>query len=190
MLNAPLVERPSTHAHDPLSEHALEVQVANSASLLAAFPEPLAALHRQRPVGLVAGRVAAASAWTPGRASQVDLWGCSPDGRVAHLVELKTVKNTHVGILPEALYYARLLHHLRTGRVAGGGDALASIRGAERLVMWWVAPAYHPLVYLAGRSPLASLNAGMVADGVELRILPIELDASGVRRWRAAERWP
>ncbi len=190
VLNAPLLVRSLEHDHDPLSEHALEVQIASSASLLASFPEPLAALGRQLPVGLFEGRVADATAWTPGGASQVDLWGCSPDGRVAHLIELKKRGNTQVGILAEALYYGRLLNHLRLGRVSGGGDALAAIGRAERLVVWLVAPDYHPLVFLQGRSPLAWINEGMKHDGVEFRVLPIELDEGGVRRWRTEARWP
>ncbi len=190
MLNAPLIARADTHDRSPLSEHALEVQIAASAALLASFPAPLAGLHRQLPVGLFAGRVAGRTAWTPGGSSQVDLWGMSVDGRVAHLIELKTVDNAHVGILPEALYYARLLHHLRTGRIAGGAPALAALRTAERIVMWLVAPAYHPLIYLGGRTPLCWFNEGMAADGVELRILPVALDAGGCQGWRTAEAWP
>lgn len=189
VLNAPLIARSDTHAHPPLSEHALEVQIAGSAALLASFPVPLAGLWRQLPVGLFDGRVADETAWTPGGSSQVDLWGMSVDGRVAHLIELKTHDNAHVGILPEALYYARLLHHLRTGRIAGGAPALAAVRAAERIVMWLAAPAYHPLIFLGGRSPLGWLNVGMAADGVELRILPIELDEVGCRRWRAEDGW-
>lgn len=190
VLNAPIGPRSSEHARAALSEHALEVQIASSPSLLASFPHPLSAIARQLPLGLFDGRVSEASAWTPGGASQVDLWGCSPDGRVAHLIELKTSGNAHVGILPEALYYARLLHHVRRRRVGGDGAGLAAIRGAERLVMWLVAPGYHPLVHHGGHTPLAWLNAAMVEDRVELRVLPIDLDDEGVRAWRLAEQWP
>lgn len=184
VLNAPMIDRSSEHDHDPLSEHALEVYITGSSELVATFPEPIAFLGRQLPVGLFDGVVSKRTAWTPGGASQVDLWGPSPDGSVVHLLELKRSGNTQVGILPEALYYARLLHHFRRGRMQGGAPELAGLRTAERLVMWLVAPAYHPLVHLDGRSPIAWFNAAMEADGVELRVLPIAIDPAGRVRWK------
>ncbi len=79
---------------------------------------------------------------------------------------------------PELL--ATVRRHLRRRRVGGDGAGLAAIRGAERLVMWLVAPQYHPLVHSRGHTPLAWLNAAMVQDRLEFRLLPIDL----------AEQWP
>ena len=50
--------------------------------------------------------------------------------------------------------------------------------------MWLVAPDYHTLVLFGGDSPVSWLNAGMAADGVELRNLPFELADDGGIAWR------
>lgn len=190
VFNHPLSIRSATHEHSPLSEHALEVQISNSRELQATFPDSIWPIARQLPVGLFAEKVAAKTAWTPGGSSQVDLWARSTDGRTVHLIELKTRGNSELGILPEALYYARMMHHARKGRIGGISPAIPALRGAERVVMWLAAPEYHPLVFLDGRTPLAWLNEAMAADNVELRVLPIELADDGCKAWRLAEQWP
>jgi hypothetical protein len=190
ILNAPRVGRSDRHNRDPLSEHALAVHISSTQPLIRAFPAPVAFLHRQFPVGLFDGVVSKATAWTPGGASQLDLWGPSPDGRVLHPIELKTVRNSKVGILPEALYYLRLLQYVRRGQVGGGHPDLDYIRRADRIVMWLVAPEWHPLVYLRGQSPIAWLNEAMVGDGVEMRVLPIDVDTGGRVTWRLTDAWP
>ncbi len=197
ILNRALKERGAEHSKASRSEHALEVQLTKSAQLRSDFNArvaPLAAFSRQLPVGLFDGvdgvKPRAAAAWTPGRQSQVDLWGISADGTVLHGFELKTAGNRKVGILPEALYYARLLHHVRLGKINGSGPAIDAVRRARRIVMWLIAPAFHPLVLHERRSPLAWLNEGMARDHVELRILPFELCNEGIRHWLPEQAWP
>lgn len=170
-----------------LSEAALERRIVATPALRADFNArvaPLAAFQRQLPLGLFAGPVATGNAVFPHGAAQVDLWSTSPDGRVLHLFELKTRKNAAVGILPEALAYARLMHHVRVGRIRGDGPGVVAARRAERIVMWLIAPEYHPLVLFRDDSPVRWINAGMAADGVELRVLPFDLADDGNIAWR------
>ena len=93
-------------------------------------------------------------------------------------------KNSKVGILPEALTYARLLHHVRLGRIGGQGAGMAAARRARLVVMWLIAPEYHPLVFWGGTSPVRWINSGLAADGVELRILPFDLSDDTTITWR------
>jgi len=204
VLNAPGSVRSSDASTDNHPEHRLEAYLCREPDALDSFcveVTPIRRFRRQLPVGLFEGKVSKASAWTPGGASQVDLWAQSPDGRTLHLFELKAhnrrgVANAKVGIVPEAMYYARLLHHVRVGlgdgrRIEGGGEGVEAARKAEKIVMWLVAPAFHPLVYPDVETPLAWLNAGMAGDGVEIRVLPIELDEDGLlAAWRPENGWP
>jgi hypothetical protein len=186
-MNQPQVGRDTPTRRGVLSESALERRIVGSPALREDFSAriaPLGPFQRQLPLGLFAGSVSSANAVLPHGAAQVDLWSTSPDGRVLHLFELKTRKNAEVGILPEALAYARLLHHLRLGRFAGQGPGLVAARRAERIVMWLVAPDYHPLVLFGDASPVTWLNEGMAADGVELRVLPFDLTDEGAITWR------
>jgi hypothetical protein len=172
------------------SEHTLEVQLTHSPALRKSFPCPISQFRRQLPVGLFKDNVSTATSLTPAKASQVDMWGMSIDGKTAHLVELKASGNTSVGILPEALYYARLLHKVRVGEFLGGGKELDALRSADRIIMWLIAPHYHPLIYSFGTTPLIWFNDAMLADAVELRILPIDVDATGCTGWRTRDMWP
>ena len=178
------------------SEHHLEVALSNDPRHWQAFGEhvePIERLRRQLPVGLFEGSVAAKNAWLPRGSSQVDLWTTSTDGKTLHLFELKAARNVAVGIVPEALCYAWLLRHVACGLVdgrtlRGGGDALAAVRRASKVVMWLSAPRYHPLVWSeddASHSPLAWINDGLSAFGIELRVLPLALEPgdAGVVRW-------
>lgn len=186
-MNQQQTGRDTPTGRGPLSEAALERRIVATPALLEDFCSrvaPLASFQRQLPLGLFAGDVGTANAILPHGAAQVDLWSTSPDGRVLHLFELKARRNAEVGILPEALAYARLLHHVRTGRIRGQGAGLVAARRAERIVMWLIAPAYHPLVLFDDQSPLTWINEGMVADGVQLRILPFDLTDDGTIAWR------
>jgi len=155
-------------------------------------------LNEQFPVGLFDSEVATKNQWTPARGSQVDLWGASPDGNILHLFELKKDENTKAGIIPESLYYACLLAHVRSPAaeekrpVVSWNDksdgpkwagAIAA-RRAKKTVMWLLAPSFHPLVYLNGRTPLEWLNPGLAKCGIELRVLHLRLDES-----KHAEGW-
>ncbi len=187
VMNKEVLSRDTPTAKGDLSEAAVERRIAGTPALWEAFSRdvaPVSSFRRQLPLGLFVDEVAVGREVLPRGAAQVDLWGVSPDERVLHLVELKTRGNSAVGILPEALTYARLLHHVRLGRIRGDGDGLAAARRAERIVMWLVAPDYHPLVLHGGDSPVVWLNEGMAADGVELRVLPIDLGEDGAVGWR------
>ena len=137
---------------------------------------------------------------TPGRNSQVDLWGTSDRGDTLHLFELKTAKNRDnrkVGIIPEALYYARLLHYVRSGLPDGGqiswmrsADGLEAARAAKRIIVWLAAPEYHPLVRRNGESPLEWINNGIQSQGMEFRVLPILKRDGKPTAWKTDEMWP
>ena len=106
VMNKQQEARDTLTGRGPLSEAALERRIVDTPFLCADFSArvaPLAAFQRQLPLGLFVGEVATRNAVLPRGASQVDLWGTSPDGRVLHLFELKTRDNAKVGILPEAL---------------------------------------------------------------------------------------
>ena len=193
VLNAPKSARSAAAGDDDHPEHRLEAYLCREPAALDSFCEvvaPITRFRRQLPVGLFESEVAKKNARTPGGGSQIDLWAQSPNGRVLHLFELKALTrsgkpNAKVGIIPEALYYARLLHHVRVGlggggRIEGGGEGVEAARRAERVVMWLVAPGYHPLVFSGRETPLEWVNAGMAGDGVEMRVLPIELDSEGL----------
>ena len=204
VLNAPKATRSTAAGDDDHSEHRLEAFLCREPEALDSFCKevtPIRKFRRQLPVGLFEGEVLKATAWTPGGGSQIDLWAQSPDGRTLHLFELKAfnrrgVANAKVGIIPEALYYSRLLHHVRAGlgderRIEGGGEGVEAARKAKQIVMWLVAPAYHPLVFLDGETPLEWVNAGMAGDGVEVRVLPVDLDDQGLLAgWRSDRMWP
>jgi len=197
MLNVAKGER-SNLAGNSNPEHVLETFLCRddpARELLCAAIGRIGPVVRQLPVGLFDGHVAHRSRWTPGGKSQVDLWATSEDGSTVHLFEIKANGNVPLGILPEAFYYLRLLHHVRVGlgngvRIAGNSPALDAIRAAQRLKIWLLAPNIHPLVLASGESPLAWLNEGMKDDGAEMCILPIELRDGVLFRCRVDERWP
>ena len=194
MINTPQGERGSPRKGGPLSEHNLEVQITDTPALRQHFSEHVADLaffRRQLPLGLFDTTISKATAWTPGGSSQADLWGTSENGETLHLFELKTKGNTPLGIIPEAFYYGRLLHHIRVGlpdgrQIDGSGDGFEAAREAERIVVWLIAPRLHPLVFSLGGSPLRWLNTGL---GLEFRFLPFELDERGKISWRHGEVW-
>jgi hypothetical protein len=197
ILNVARGER-SNLAANPNPEHVLETFLCRDDAAregLCAAIGRIGPVLRQLPVGLFDSEVSRGSRWTPGGKSQVDLWTTSEDGSTFHLFELKANGNVRLGIVPEAFYYLRLLHHVRVGlgnggKIAGMSPALDAIRAAQRLRVWMVAPALHPLVLARGESPLAWLNEGMKDDGAEMGILPIELTDGVLSRWRTDERWP
>jgi hypothetical protein len=155
-------------------EHRYEKALCND-DLWSGFPTSVERVRRQFPVGLFNGPVGLGNEWVPAGKSQVDLWATSPDRKTLHLFELKAHGNEPLGILPEAVYYARLLHYART-RLSDGrqiefsGDGANALRAAARIEMSMIAPSVHPLLLHDGHSPLEWLNEGMRADGVEFRI--------------------
>jgi hypothetical protein len=191
---------PSDEAANTRGERVLETSICSSDKArddFSAAIDPIARFRRHLPVGLFEESVSEATAWTPGASSQVDLWACSTDGGSVHLLELKAAEKVPLAILPQTIYYARLLNHLRVG-VPGGGkiegrcDDLDAIRSASRIQAWLVAPRVHPLLLSRRKeSPLELLNASMRSDGLQFGILPIETTAQlAWSRWRFDERWP
>ncbi len=91
-------------------EYDLELTIMNSPSFLESMKKirpGFEKFYRQFPIGLFKGPPCKDSHWTPGGNSQVDLWGHTRDKQILHLFELKTHENKKVGIISEALYYAR-----------------------------------------------------------------------------------
>lgn len=194
VLNAAIADREAGARPEKGGEHAIEVTLTRQSDIPAQFApiDAVEPFRRQLPLGLFDGVVSRDTRWSPGGASQVDLWTRSLDGRTIHLFELKRNDNRKVGIISEALWYARLLHRVRTrgldGRdVIGGGPAIDEIRRAARIRMWLLAPDLHPLVHHEGESPLTWLRDAM-NDGVTIGVLPYEWDDTRVRL-RPDLRW-
>jgi len=192
VFNAPLVDRGGADGTGGGREHKVEVALTEDPDAAAGFSDlhaPITGFRRQLPLGLFEGQVAKANHWTPGSGAQADLWSTSPDGDAFHLFELKVGGNTQVGVLPELLTYAWLLHRARVGLpggalIGGGGPGVEAARRANRLVGWIVAPTVHPLVAHGGRSPLEWLNAGLAPD-LEFRLASYEESgAAGFGGWR------
>lgn len=192
------------------SEAWFEYRLCHNQEALAAFNEALpeeervAGFNRQMPVGLFEGEVRSDEEhrWTPGGKSAIDMWALSESKRVMHLFELKVDGNAKVGIIPEALYYASLLSHVRDNDALAFDETksqgLRAVREHKpRIVMWLVAPNFHPLVVGSGRSgervsPLDALNRSLGAKSrAEFRILPYELDgtAGELRSWNWEQAW-
>ncbi len=198
IINAPGEARGSQEKGGPLSEHNVEVHIVDTPALSASFRDQVADLtgfQRQLPVGLFDGVISDDTRWTPGGASQADLWGVSSDGATLHLFELKTRDNTPLGIVPESFYYGRLLHWIRVGlpdgrQIQGEGAGYEAARRAERIIVWLIAPRVHPLVYSRGDSPLRWLNQALEGSGLEFKILPFDLTDDREITWRADEIWP
>jgi len=181
VFNAPLVDRGTSDGSGGGREHKVEVALTQSpeaAEGFSALHAPIVGFRRQLPLGLFEAEVAKKNYWTPGSGAQADLWSTSPDGDVFHLFELKVSGNTQVGVIPELLTYAWLLHRARVGldggaRFGGGGPGVHAARAAQRIVGWIVAPAVHPLVAHNGRGPLEWLNAGLAPD-LEFRLVTFD----------------
>ena len=191
VINAPLVDRASADGSGGGPEHRVEVALTADPAHAAAFSTlhaPIAGFRRQLPLGLFEGSVARSNHFTPGQGAQADLWATSPDGDVFHLFELKVAGNTLVGVLPELLTYAWLLHRARVGLpdgtpIAGGGPGVEAARAAERIACWIVAPALHPLVEHDAHGPLEWLNAGLAPE-LSFGVAPfVEGGATGFLRW-------
>jgi hypothetical protein len=125
---------------------------------------------------------------TPGRTSEIDIWGVSSNKKVLHLFELKMPDNHKVGLLTEAFYYALFLMRVREYGVRcqkswTGYEALMS---ADRIVMWLTGEKFHPLLlqsigdgenqkYL---SPIAMFNRVLAKYRIEMRILKMDVGSS------------
>lgn len=191
ILNYPLKTRESKESGAKTSEHDIEVRIAGSQSLLDGFRriEPgFDRFRRQFPLGLFNGRVSRDTAWTPGGSSQVDLWGTSSAGRVLHLFELKKKNNTPLGIIPEAFYYSRMLNYVRCPlpdgrRIDGREEGYKCASRATRIVMWLIAPSFHPLILSQDDSPLRWLNNALAGESTEFRVLAFNLNKEGELTW-------
>jgi hypothetical protein len=177
------------------SEHDLECAFTTQPQLVDQFApiDRITGFQRQFPLGIFDGRISSETRWSPGGKSQIDLWAPSKDGNTVHLFELKKDGNLMVGMLPQALWYARLLHRIRVGdfggkSVAEGGANMEIVRKAKRLRMWLLAPKVHPLLLHEGRSPLEWLQSGLAGSGLDFGILPFESKA--ILRLRPESRWP
>ncbi len=157
--------------------------------------------HEQLPVGLFDGTVEPENAWTVRGASGVDLWTLSRDRLHMHLFELKTSDKVMLGVLPEALYYVRMVASVRDRpyiELAPSSQGLSTARRSKQFTMWLSAPpdSYHPLLWspqLEHSAPLAWLNDGLQKHkhGTTLGILPVkEGSDSKPPDWLCAQKWP
>ena len=197
ILNAAIADREAGARPQNGGEHAIEVAFTRQSHLPAQFAaiDAIEGFRRQLPLGLCDRTVSRDSRWSPGGASQIDLWAPSVDGRAIHLFELKDAGNCKVGILAEAFWYARLLHRVRTRSlngcaVLGGGPDAERVRRADRIAMWLLVQDLHPLVLAEGHSPLAWLRDAMAGSGVSLGVLFYEVDpATGRITLQPSRAW-
>jgi len=178
------------------SEHALECAFTTQLQLADQFAsiERIEGFRRQLPVGVFDGAISNANRWSPGGNSQIDLWAVAADGLTVHLFELKKPGNTKLGILPEAIWYARLIHQVRVGDfggepISGGGPNMDIVRNAKHIKMWLLVSRLHPLVEHEGMSPLEWFREGLAGSGLDLGILPFETESDQIRL-RTDLRWP
>ncbi len=180
--------RPGPQGNQPLPirvrEADMELYMAGNPTVIAAFPvqgpDAPTLMHRQLPVGLFEQPVSRRTGVAPGNKSQVDLWSLSRDETVLHLFELKIKGNQKVGIIPEALYYARLIGYARVGLPCPWGPhvlpdgrkgkAPADFSRVQRIVMWLTAPDFHPLVWSAEGTPLEWFNRALQSSAIEFRV--------------------
>ncbi|HOX44522.1 MAG TPA: hypothetical protein PK668_13050 [Myxococcota bacterium] len=149
-------------------------------------------MRRQLPVGMFDRKVNDANRWTLGGKAAVDAWALSDDKNVLHLFELKVKRNVKVGIIPEALYYASVVSFIRDAESPMGTEksqVFSDMRELHpRIVMWLVAPSFHPLVHRKRASgwvsPLEDLNEALVKRRIEFRILPYDHDGGKFLGWR------
>lgn len=168
VMNAPQQTRKNS-IHRGGKEHQAEVRLTMLETT------PMGRLQRQFPLGLFDGKKSHHTRLFPGGGAQADLWSYDEKTRTLHLVELKVGKNAEVGIIPEALTYARLLqrfaaHEEATWSKEWSGSKAA--RSAERTVVWLLAERFHPLVFRNGDSPLRWVNGGAFAGELAFRVLP------------------
>lgn len=197
VVNAPLVKRDSSEHGGRGREHQVEVQLTREAGLASSFSRSvceIAGFRRQLPLGLFDGRVAEDAHWTPGGGAQADLWSTSPEGDTFHLFELKVSGNMRLGVLPELLVYAWILHRVRSGlpdgrSITGGGDGADAVRGARRLSAWIMAPEVHPLLLSRGNSPLEWFNESF-RENLELgMVFYRDGGADGLQGWEPERTW-
>ncbi|MDX2470574.1 MAG: hypothetical protein QNL04_08355, partial [SAR324 cluster bacterium] len=179
------------------SEHNLEVFLTQNKSLHSEFLKKTGAkfqkFERQLPVGLFEDEIKKSKAWTPGGASQIDLWGASLDSKEFHLFELKAKNNKKVGVLPEVIYYTQLLSHVQRGTPNGEinfkhsdndiPNGLLKAKNSENITAWILAPKgeIHPFVLKQMEngqllSPLEWFNKNANAQNIQYKIFPFELD--------------
>jgi hypothetical protein len=199
LLNVATQDRSSAPSQHHKKEQVLERSLTDSEEARASFGAtvgPIGPFLRQLPLGMFSGEKSKKNRWTPGGASQIDLWTTSMGGETIHLFELKAEGNSSAGMLPQVVYYARLLHYVRVGigdgrTIAGAHPSLGAIRAAQRIRMWMVGPVVHPLLLFRGNSPLEWLNAAFASQDLEFGILPLELKPGGQwSRWCWDRQWP
>jgi hypothetical protein len=199
LLNVATRDRSNAASAAQGKEHLLEVSLSNSDEARLDFGAnvgPIRRFLRQLPLGMFDGQKSREGQWTPGGKSQIDLWTSSKDRETIHLFELKAEGNSPAGMLPQAIYYACLLHYLRVGvgdgkTIAGADRSLDAIRSARRIQMWLAGPGIHPLLLNDGKSPLERVNAAFASGDLAFGILPLELNAdSQWSRWCWDRRWP
>lgn len=74
----------------------------------------------QLPVGLFKGEVSESNAFTPHKASQIDLWQVVD--KTLRVFELKCNTNKKVGIISELMFYANTMYYLKEGLIRYPSD--------------------------------------------------------------------
>lgn len=101
-------------------------------------------LERQLPVGVFNGAIRRDQLFFTGGKSAIDLWGIRE--KTLCLFELKTAKNTKVGVLSELFFYAMLEHDEQNGWLKRDGEVGDKIRATNQIEAYILAPKCHPLI--------------------------------------------
>ncbi len=153
---------------------------------------PVEPLRELLPVGLYDDSVSPDTHWTPAGKSAIDLWTRTRDRKIMHLFELHAGRKGPVGILAEALYYARMLGYVRDRRTieyAPQADGMSAARNCREIKMWLATANMHPLVWhpKRGSAPIEQLNAALTRRRVSFGVMPVTPDPPALH---VEQRWP
>lgn len=114
--------------------------------------------NHQLPVGLFIDKISKNDLFTPGKASQIDIWKITED--TLRIYELKHKDNTNIGIISELMYYANVMRLLLNDNIhypspknlkknlRGESDFYGKIQDKtiKKLEAVFFANKFHPLI--------------------------------------------
>ncbi len=126
--------------------------------------------NHQFPVGLFIDKISENDLFTPGKASQIDIWKITGD--TLRIYELKHEDNTNIGIISELMYYANVMHLLLNDNIhypslqvikknlRGERDFYGKIldKTIKKLEAIFFANKFHPLITAKKDNILRLLN--------------------------------
>lgn len=141
--------------------------------------------NHQFPVGLFIDKICENNLFTPGKASQIDIWKITED--TLRIYELKHKDNTNIGIISELMYYANVMHLLLNDNInypspqtinknlRGERDFYGKIRDKtiKKLEAIFFANKLHPLITKKKDEIIRLLNENSVGIKYYQQDLPL-----------------